>query len=55
MYCHVTLYNAMGYLTHGGIGLLLPATLSDLYPLYPLPRASAGGLVCGCIVRPDDL
>ena len=49
------IYNAMGYLTHGGIGLLLPATLSDLYPLYPLPRASAGGLVCGCIVRPLDL
>ena len=45
----------MGYLTHGGIGLLLPATLSDLYPLYPLPRASAGGLVRGCIVRPLDL
>ena len=55
MYCHVTLYNAMSYFTHGGIGLLLPATLSDLLPLYPLTRVSAGGLVQGCIVRPLDL
>ena len=55
MYCQVTLYNAMSYFTHGGIGLLLPATLSDLLPLYPLPRASSCGLVRGCIVRPLDL